>query len=213
MLTALLFSLTLAAPGDAIYLVKPGEVIDGKLVPAAPIVLDFPQKQELASAVASTFPGIKPASLDLYNCWMNPPAPENKKAVDLAVMAAGLPWPCNAIDANPTDTDDAALDMELDTAGACKIVDRPDGKSYLRCEQPAMNGDARILNNAFTQSVFGKPLNMVWQMRCQRDPEDFNEISCMPGAYLKIASSAVWRADRKVEGYVLGTFGRVAPAS
>jgi hypothetical protein len=200
MLTALLLSLSLAAPssGDAIY------VIEGDSV-----VLDFAQKQDLASAVASEFPSIPPGSLDKFACWANIPQIENILAVDLAELAASATWPCYAIDGNPTVGAAAALDYELNTSGACKVKDRPSGKSILLCEKAVMDADAKILNSALTQSVFGKQLNLVFNFVCERNQQVPDEISCKANP-VKIEDPDQWWADRKSdEVKVLGTIGKV----
>jgi len=194
MLTFLL-TLALNAPGDAIYIGA-----------AESVTLTYAQKQDLASAVASTFPGVKPASLDKYQCWANPPMQEDRAAIDLVKLAAGLPWPCYAIDTNPTVTDSQALDLEIATGGACQIIDTP--STHMLCEQKAMNDDAKVLNSAFTQSVFSRPLALNWIFVCDRDKKDIAEIVCRANPIL-IKSASAWRAERKVEGKVVGTIGRV----
>ena len=201
MLTALLLC-TLAAPGDAIYIMEAD----------APIVLSQPEKLELASALASTFPNVIPATMDRYVCFANPPAVKDRTAVDLQALAASLPFPCHAIDGNPTTTAEAAPDYELETDGACKLKDRPNGKSFLLCESKSMNGDAKILNGAFTQSVFGKNLPLIWDFRCGRsNSEDPGEVSCIY-RYIKIADPDTWRADGRVtDTKVRGLFGKVTP--
>ena len=174
-----------------------------------PVVLSTPQKLELASALAAGFPGVPPAQVDDYYCFANPPAVANREAIDVAALAASLPWLCRAVDGNPSTSDEAALDYEIATGGACQLNDKTDGTSFLRCERPEMSNDGKILHDAFTESAFSKTLNLVWDFRCQRNPQDASEISCLVNP-VKIASPAVWRADQKA-GKVLHTLGKVAP--
>jgi hypothetical protein len=196
MLTALLLSLSLSASGDAIY-VEPG----------VRVVLDLPQKMELATAVLSGFPGLAIADLDKYHCASSPPEIEDRKSVDLAALAASLPWVCQAFDGDPETSDAAALDYELESNGLCKLVDRKDGSTVLHCINRLMSSDGRIINNVFTGVAFDKPLNQVWDFTCERNPQDATEITCV-SRHVKIASATVWRTDSKA-GKVIGTFGKV----
>lgn len=208
MLTALLL-MTIAAPGDAIYLATPCSVVDGKCIKADPIILTTAQKLELRSAVAAATPDVKPADLDRYVCWSNPPQIENKLEVNLSELASSLTWPCYAFDANPADTDEEVFELELNANPnrPCTVHDKPGGGAYLQCEYPTMNADARLLNDAFTQSAFGLPLNLVWWMQCDRAGSD---VACGL-IYVKIASIATWRIDRKLGRAVGKPLGRVAP--
>lgn len=198
MLQTILIAISLAAPGDVVF------VSEGNTV-----VLTSPQKLELASALASAeFADVKPASLDKFHCWANIPQPENKRAINLEELADDIVWTCRAVDASPTVTDEQVIEMELED-GDCKIVDKG-SSSFLVCARPQMSEDGETLLGAFTQSVFAKTLLRTYSFVCERNPEDADEISCQPHT-IEIKTPALWRADRKSEiKKVKGVIGRVA---
>lgn len=194
MLSTILLVVSLAAPGDAVYVIK-----------GTPVVLTSAQKTELASAVAAEFPTVPPATLDRYYCFANPPAVPDRLAIDISAVAASMKWSCTAVDGNPTLTDQQALDLEIASESTCRVQDQG-SSSALICNSQQMSEDGKTLNGAFTQSVFSLGLNLIWDLRCERNPDDASEISCLANR-IKVNSPAQWRTDRKA-GIVLGTIGK-----
>lgn len=201
----LLLIIALAAPGDMVYVVGQQAV-----------TLSIPDKLELDSAIASSMEGkLEMSELDRYYCAATTVVVKNRRQINVAAVKASLQWVCTGTDNNPNKTDDEAADLELDS-----LVPAPEGrvKCHLRenktqsefeCRKQKMSIDAKVLHESFLQAVFEKPLVVLAELECLRDPAIVGKFECGMGR-IKIAPPAVWRVDKKF-GRVARTIGKVAP--